>query len=670
MPLVGGMSGLPGGRTRGRQGRRMTAAVRILAAMLAGLIGAAELAACSPAPVKPPAAADVGWPFYGGDAGGQRYSPAAQITPANVRALKLAWSYSTGDAVSKDKVNHDTAFEDTPILAGGRLYVCSTFNEVSALDPGTGRQLWRFDPKIDPRVRYPNSDNCRGVAYWRDPAAAADAPCAARIFMNSNDRRLFALDAATGKLCPGFGQGGVVDVAAGVTLHRPGEMQITSPPVVVRGVVVVGSSIDDNQRVKEVSGAVRAYDAVTGQPRWSFDPLAGAKPAIVAGAANVWAPMSVDEARGLVFLPTTSPSPDFWGGDRPGDDGNADSVVAVKAETGQVVWAFHTVHHDLWDYDNPAQPTLATVTYQGRVQAAVLQPTKQGLLFTLDRDTGQPIIPVVERPVPQGGAPGEVLSPTQPFPIAPPPLAPTHISAKDAFGIFPWEKSACAKMIAAARSDGIYTPPSLKGTIVYPFTGGGVNWGGLAFDPAHDVVYVNTSNAVHLVTLIPRDKVRATHEKNLKLEVGPNEGAPFGVSRRVLLSPMGLPCNKPPWGLLHAIDMRDGHQLWATPLGTTQDIAPFSQFILGASGTPNFGGPIVTGGGLVFIGAAMDNYLRAFDAADGKELWRGRLPAGGQATPMTYVWKGRQYVVIAAGGHAKSGSHRGDEVVAFALPGS
>jgi len=369
--------------------------------------------------------------------------------------------------------------------------------------------------------------------------------------------------------------------------------------------------------------------------------------------------MSVDEDRGLVFLPTTIPSPDFWGGLRPGDDGNADSVVALKAETGEVAWAFKTVHHDVWDYDNPAQPTLGMVTYKGQTRPAVLQPTKQGLLFTLDRETGKPLIPVEERPVPQGGA----------FPIAPAPLAPSRISAADAWGITPWERDACKKAIAGARAEGLFTPPSLQGTIIYPFTGGGTNWGGLAFDPAHDVVYVNTSSALHLVKLIPAAKVKATQAAELKLEVGPQTGAPFGVSRQVLLSPYGLPCNPPPWGLLHAIDMRDGHQLWAVPLGTTQDRAPFSQLVLPHVGSPNFGGPMATAGGLVFIGAAIDNYLRAFDAASGKELWRGRLPAGGQATPMTYVWKGRQYVVIAAGGHSKSDTRRGDKVVAFALPG-
>jgi quinoprotein glucose dehydrogenase len=631
---------------------------------------AALLAACSPrAPVvHAVAGADLEWPVYGADQGGQRFSAARQITPQNVRALKVAWSFATGDAASKGLALKHASFEDTPIMAGGRVYVCSPFNEVFALDPATGRPLWRFDPRIDPTIRYGNSDVCRGVAYWRDPTAMAGAPCAERIFMNTNDRRLIALDAATGKACAAFGHDGTVDVAQGVVLHWRGAMQITSPPVVGRGVVVVGSSISDNERVKDFSGAVRAFDARTGAPRWSWDPLASAPPNVAAGAANVWAPMSVDEQRGLVFLPTTSPSPDFWGGMRPGDDGDADAVVALDIETGRRAWGFKTVHHDLWDYDNPAQPTLAMVAWGGILQPAVLQPTKQGLLFTLARDTGKPVIPVEERPVPQGGAPGETLSPTQPFPVAPRPLAPSVIRAKDAFGLTPWDRAQCRRMIAAARNDGMFTPPSTQGTIIYPFTGGGTNWGGLAFDAARQVVYVNTTSALHLVTLIPAAKVAAAKAAEPDAEIGPQTGAPFGMRRVIMRSSLGLPCNPPPWGQLHAIDMWTGKILWEVPLGTTRDLAPGSQLLLGNIGVPNFGGPIATASGLVFIGAAMDDYLRAFDAGSGRQLWRARLPAGGQATPMTYVWKGRQYVVIATGGHAKSDTRRGDQVMAFALP--
>lgn len=637
---------------------------------LAGAASLLALAACSPPATTPIArAADVDWPHYGGDAGGQRFSTAAQITPQNVRGLKVAWTHSTGEMARHGAELEHASFEDTPILAGGRLYVCSQFNAVSALDPGTGKALWTFDPKIDPKIRYPNKNVCRGVTYWRDAEAPADAACAARIFLPTDDRRLIALDAATGTPCAGFGQGGTVDVGAGLKLERPGQMQITSPPVVVRGVVVVGSSLDDNQRVHELPGTVRAYDARTGAPKWSFDPLGAAGPDFAAGAANVWAPMSADEARGLVFLPTSSASPDFFGGLRPGSGGDANAVVALDAETGRKAWSFQTTHHDVWDYDVPAQPTLADVAYGGTVRPAVIQATKQGLVFTLARDTGAPVIPVEERAVPQGAAPGETLSSTQPFPVAPRPLAPIRISEKDAFGITPWDRGKCRELIAGARHDGIYAPPSTQGTLLYPFTGGGVNWGGLAFDAGRQVAYVNTSSMIHKVTLIPADKVKATQQNERGKEVSPQAGAPFGMKREVLVSPLGMPCNPPPWGQLHAIDMRTGKVLWEVPLGTTRDMAPGSQLLLRNTGTPNMGGPIATASGLVFIGAAMDNYLRAFDAASGRELWKGRLPAGGQATPMTYVWQGRQYVVIAAGGHGMGDTKRGDTVVAYALPG-
>ena len=634
------------------------------------LMSLLALAACSPpTPQAIVRAPDTEWAHYGGDAGGQRYSGAAQITPANVGGLKVAWSYSNGDMARHRGAMEEASLETTPILAGGRLYACSAFDDVAALDPATGRELWRYDPGVDPKVEYPNAFTCRGVTYWRDPAAPANAPCAARIYVGTVDRRLIALDAASGKLCAAFGQGGTVDVGAGLKLLRAGQMQITSPPVVVRDVLVVGSSLDDNQRVHELSGAVRGYDVRTGALKWAFDPLANAGPGFQAGAANVWAPMSVDAARGLVFLPTSSASPDFYGAARPGNGGHANSVVALDAASGKPAWSFQTTHHDVWDYDIPAQPTLGDVAYGGRMTPAVIQATKQGLIFTLARDGGAPVIPVTERAVPQGGAPGEVLSPTQPFPIAPKALAPTRISPDDAFGLTPWDRGACRKLIAGARNEGIYTPPSTQGTILHPFTGGGVNWGGLAFDGSRQVVFVNTSSALHLVTLIPAARVKAARAAEPDEEISPQTGAAYGMRRVMLASPLGLPCNPPPWGQLHAIDMRTGKVLWEVPLGTTRDLAPGSQLMMPKTGTPNFGGPITTASGLVFIGAAMDNYLRAFEGATGKELWRGRLPAGGQATPMTYVWHGRQYVVIAAGGHAKADTKRGDQIVAFALPG-
>jgi len=624
---------------------------RLVDMAVGAVVAAVLLAPC----VK---AAETGWAQYGGDERGQRFSAARQITPANIAGLKEAWRFSTGDLATKGKAINRASFEDTPILADGRLYVCSPFNEVSALDPATGRQLWRFDPKLNIDIHYPNDFVCRGVAYANG-----------RIYLNTADRRLIALDAATGKPVASFGHGGTVIIPPGEQLDGPhfGRIHTTSPPVVSHGVVIVGSSIDDNQKVDELRGTVHAFDAKTGAPRWSFDPLSERKPPFRGGAANVWAPMSVDEQRGLVFLPVSSTSPDFWGGYRAGDGRYANSIVALHVEDGSVAWSFQTTHHDVWDYDLPAQPTLGVVTYRGIPHAAVIQPTKQGLLFTIDREDGKPLIPVVERKAPQGGAPGEVLSPTQPFPIAPGPLAPSTVKTDEAFGLTFWDRGACRKAIEGARHDGLYTPPSTQGTIIYPFTGGGTNWGGLAFDQAHDTVYVNTSSVMHLVTLIRRKEFSATREKFFDKEVSPNEGAPFGMMRVAMLSPLGMPCNPPPWGELHAIDMADGHIKWSVPLGTTEDMAPFSEYILGKTGTPNLGGPIVTAGGVVFIGAAMDDYIRAFDAKTGKELWRERLPAGGQATPMTYIWKGRQYVVIAAGGHSKLGTKRGDAVVAFAL---
>ncbi|HET7083831.1 MAG TPA: pyrroloquinoline quinone-dependent dehydrogenase [Rhizomicrobium sp.] len=608
-----------------------------------------------------PAEGDTGWSQYGGDPGGQRFSTATQITPANVTGLRQAWSYSTGAMARHAGAMSQASFEDTPILDEGKLFVCSPFYEAIALDPGTGKELWRFDPHIDtsPHIGYPEGFKCRGLAYGKDAAGRG------RIYLATADRRLIALDAASGRPVEGFGAHGAVTVSSG-KLEGPGQMQFTSMPLVSHGVVIIGSTFGDNRRAVELPGTVHAFDATTGAPRWSFDPLAGANEK--AGAANVWAPMSLDEKRGLVFLPTTSPSPDFWGGYRTATEKYTTAVVALKVESGEVVWSFQTVHHNVWDYDLPAQPTLGRVTYRGKTVDAVLQPTKQGLLFTLDRETGRPLIPVEERKVPQGGAPGEHLSPTQPFPLAPAPLAPSHITPDDAWGLTFWDRGKCRDAIASARNEGLFTPVSLRGSIIYPSNAGGTNWGGLSFDPARNIVYVNTSNIVNLVKLIPSADLQAARKADPHAEFGRNTGAPYAISRKFLLSPFGMPCNAPPWGALHAIDMHDGHELWKVPLGTTEDLAPFSQYLLGTAGAPNLGGPVATAGGLVFIAAAMDDYLRAFDAKSGAELWKGRLPAGGQATPMTYMWRGKQYVVIAAGGHAKLNTKRGDQVVAFALP--
>jgi quinoprotein glucose dehydrogenase len=604
-----------------------------------------------------------GWEYWGGDAGGTRFSPLNQITPENVGNLVRAWEFRTGDLDSRPPLAMArTKFEATPLFVEDSLILCSPFNEVIALDPGTGEQKWRYDPQISNEQRPANRYNCRGVAHWVDPQATETAACHARIFMGTNDARVVAIDAKTGTPCADFGDNGEVRLDVGTKLLWPGEFQITSAPVVSRGVVIVGSSISDNARVDAPSGAVRGFDARSGKPRWSWDPID--HNSVAAGSANVWAPMSTDEARGLVFLPTSSASPDFFGGKRPGNDANANSVVALRAETGEVAWAFQTVHHDVWDYDLPAQPTLTRIDTGTGMRDVVIQPTKSGFLFVLDRDTGKPVWPVEERSVPQGGVEGELLSPTQPFPTHLPALAPQKFSADDIFKLIPtFGASPCEQLIAGARNDGLFTPPSTQGTLIYPMTGGGVNWGGAAFDPVAQVLYVNTSRAIHIVKLIPRAEADA-YKPVKGVEFAQQRGAPYAMTRQLAMSPIGTLCNKPPWGVTEAVDLKAGKILWQTPVGTSEDVAPLG--IALNWGTPLVNGVVVTAGGLIFTGA-VDSYLRALDAKSGAELWQGRLPVPGIANPMTYLWKGEQYVAISAGGHSEIGTRIGDSVVAFRL---
>ncbi|WP_456748779.1 pyrroloquinoline quinone-dependent dehydrogenase [Bradyrhizobium sp. USDA 4354] len=603
------------------------------------------------------------WESWGGDVGGSRFSALRQITPDNVGQLVRAFEYHTGDLTARPpELMRRTKFQATPLFVEDSLIFCSPFNEVIALDPGTGAQKWRFDPKIATNQRPANRYVCRGVTYWIDDRAPRDAVCRSRIFVGTNDVRLIALDAKTGIPCTDFGKGGEIKLEIGMRLEWPGEFQITSPPAVGRGVVVVGSAIGDNRRVDAPSGVVRAFDARSGEPRWSFEPLQ--RDGIEAGHANVWAPMSVDETRGLVFLPTSSPSPDFWGGRRPGNNEHANSVIALRIETGELAWAFQTVHHDVWDYDLAAQPTLTRIDTGEGQRDVVIQPTKQGFIFVLDRDTGKPVWPVEERAVPQGGAEGEALSPTQPFPTHVLALTSQTISPDDALSLLPGlGRSSCERQFAEARNEGLYTPPSVQGTLEFPFTGGGVNWGSAAFDPVNQILYANTSRAAHLIRLIPRAEA-AGFNPPPGHDFGQQRGAPFAMSRALVTSPLGLLCNKPPWGEMVAVDLRGGKILWRSTVGTTEDLAPLGMPL--SWGAPLVNGLAVTAGGLVFTGA-MDAYLRAFDARSGKELWQGRLPVPGVANPMTYLWKGEQYVAIGAGGHSEAGTSIGDSVVAFRL---
>jgi len=658
--------------------RRRRAVLAFLALPCAGLVH------CSAPELDPPAAAvasTTSWPRYGGHPDGQRHAELAAITPENVGRLARAWSYRHGDVSDgSGDVPSTTADEHTPILVDGTLYLCTPFNRVIALDPATGEERWAFDPEIDLSGRFANQLVCRDVAAWHDAGAVPGATCARTIFTATNDAHLWALDAAAGTPCPGFGDGGRIDLHPGVGEQRwYGEYQVTSPPAVIGDRVVVGSAVSDNNRTTAPSGVVRAFDARTGALAWAWDlappgydrttrPVSEAGWAL--GTPNVWAPMAVDEPRGLIFVPTGNASPDYFHGERRDMNHYGSSVVALWAHTGAVVWHFQTVHDDLWDFDVPAQPTLTTLELDGRPRDVVVQATKMGLLFVLDRDTGRPVRPVQERPVPQAGAvPGEHVSPTQPFPHIPI-LARAELTPDDAWGLTPWDRGRCRERIESLRYEGIYTPPSLEGSIMFPGNAGGTNWGGIAVDPVRQLAFVRSSNLAFVVTMIPRadfEAERAAHDGH---EHGPQLGTPYGMRRHPFLSPLGLPCVPPPWGTLAAVDLRSGTMRWQVPHGTVRDLAPVPIPI--AWGVPGLGGPLVTRGGLVFIAAAFDDYLRAYDVETGDELRKARLPAGGQATPMGYRVSfedgtAREYVVVAAGGHGRAGTTQGDHLVAFAL---
>jgi quinoprotein glucose dehydrogenase len=605
---------------------------------------------------------DSGWPNYGHDPGGSRYSPAAQINRDNVGQLKVAWSYRTGalDQVGDDKRN--AAFEATPILVDAKLYLSTPFDHVIALEPETGKKIWEYDPKLDTSHGF-SEVTSRGVSAWKDSAAKPGQLCGLRIFIGTLDARLIALDGETGKPCADFGANGQVDLTKDVNLRDAGQYQVTSSPAIAGDLVITGSSIGDNRAVELERGIVRAFEVRSGKQRWSWDPIPWAsKSSPRTGAGNAWSTLSVDAERDLVFIPTGSASPDYFGGLRRGDNKWANSVVALKASSGEFVWGFQVVHHDLWDYDVASQPTL--FSWRDGTPAVAIT-TKMGRVFVLNRLTGAPLLPVEERPVPKSDIPGEDAWPTQPASTIS--MVPEKLSPEDAWGKTPEEKQACADKIKNARSEGIFTPPSVKGSIVFPGSVGGVNWGGAAYDPQRHLLVMDTNRLAIFVRLIPREKfdedIKAgTSNDRLHGEWGRQAGAPYAMFRTPLIGPSETLtlCSPPPWGTVAAVDLFTGKKAWDVPLGS---------FVPGMNtGTVTLGGPIVTGGGVVFSAATMDNAIRAFDAESGKEIWKYELPAGGQATPMTYTMNGKQYLVVAAGGHGKLGTKQGDYVVAFTLP--
>jgi quinoprotein glucose dehydrogenase len=632
-------------------------------------------------PQQQPEEDDGQWSYYGGDPGGNRHSALAQITRENVSRLEIAWTYRTGELGEGFARADKLAFEATPILARGSLYLSTPTNIVIALDPTTGRERWRYDPKISRDWSYAEATS-RGVSSWIDRELDPSSPCAHRILFGTLDARLIALDGRTGRPCADFGKSGVIDLTSGVRSSSRGQYLVTSPPAIYRDIVIVGSAIGDNRGVELERGVVRAFDVRSGKLLWSWDPIpaseAGAdskdwtvEGARRTGAANAWSIMSVDPGRGIVFVPTGSASPDFFGGERVGDNRYANSLVALRAETGEVLWHRQLVHHDLWDYDLAAQPLLVDIERDGKSIPAVVQATKTGLLFVFDRETGEPVFEIVERPVPRSDVPGESASPSQPFPATPALVSHAAITPEDAWGLTFYDRGHCRDLIERYRSEGIFTPPSLQGTILSPSYAGGVNWGSLSFDSQRQLVVAAVNHVPMVVTLLPREVWQKQKDSGdwPDSEFAAQKGTPWGMRRELLASPFGLPCTAPPWGTLAAVDLKRNSIRWQVMLGSTRDMTPW--FVPSRTiGMPNMGGPITTEGGLVFIAAATDNYLRAFDIDTGRELWKGRLPAGGQATPMTYEVDGRQFVVIAAGGHGALGTTRGDYVVAFALPKS
>ena len=644
--------------------------------LLSSLLLLPLLAVPNPAPDK--AVAD--WPAYGRDAGGSRYSPLDQINRSNVKQLRVAWTYHTGEAPGRSVVGEKAAFEASPILVDGGLYLSTPFDRVISLDPGTGKERWVFDPRVSMTTRY-SEVTSRGVSTW--PPRPAKPGERRRIFVATIDARLIALDAATGQPIREFGKEGQIDLTTGVRLVDPGDYQVTSPPAVIGNLVVVGSSMGDNRGVELERGVVRAYDARTGTLAWSWDPIPTdpsdparrtwkGDSADKTGAANAWGVISADPDRNLVFVPTSSPSPDYYGGERIGANFYANSVVALSASTGKVAWQYQVVHHDLWDYDVAAQPLLLTVRKNGKSVPAVAVATKMGRIFLLHRETGVPLYPVEERPVPASRVAGEEAWPTQPFPTFPLPLVPEKFSAGDAWGATSEDRQWCSERLKPLESEGIFTPPSLEGTVVFPSNVGGVNWGGISHDPKRGLLIAPTNRVVLFVRLIPRkeyENLRGTDAANrMSGEFGRQRGTPYAMYREFLRAPGGSFCNPPPWGTLSAVDLTTGKVRWEVPLGTIPGLAAPAGST--SWGSVNLGGAAVTAGGLVFIAAAVDPVLRAFDVETGRELWKTDLPAGGQATPMTYRLRrgGKQFVVICAGGHGKLGTKIGDSVVAFALP--
>ena len=664
----------------------------------------------TPAAAQAPAATVPGisgddWLAYGGTGYGQRYSSLTDITPATISRLEPAWTFHTGDMKGAGDP-HETTFEVTPLKVGDTLYLCTVHDHVIALDAATGHERWHFDPHVE--VGHTSQHlSCRGLAYHDDAkdaapsstqaattgigataaasigtaanSVAAGTPaaitpvCTRRIILPTIDGRLFALDAATGQLCAGFGDGGVVQLATNMGNLKPGYYMETSPPVVTRDLLIIGSSINDNESVANPSGVIRAFDVRTGRLVWNWDlghpdataPLSPDQ-RYTPNTPPSWAGASVDENLGLVYLPLGNQSPDQLGvGRSPEVERFSSSIVALDVATGHLRWVFQGVHHDLWDRDMPAQPTLVDLTIEGATVPTLIAPTKQGDVYVLDRRSGKPVFPVRELPAPSSSVPDESAAPTQPssaLSFMPPPL-----TGKDMWGATPWDQLVCRIELRSMRYAGPYTAPSAQRSLVYPGNLGVFNWGGVAVDPVRQVMVGTPTHLAFTFQLVPRHDPTTNLVSDGKEPWNENYGARYAVRIGPFLSPLGVPCQAPPWGAIAGVDLRTGKLAWLHRNGTVRDQMPSFLPIPFPMGVAGLGGPLITAGGVAFYSGTLDNYLRAYDVTTGRKLWQARLPAGGQTTPMTYRANGKQMVVVAAGGHGSFGTTLGDSVVAYAL---
>jgi quinoprotein glucose dehydrogenase len=625
---------------------------------------------------------DEDWRAYGRNQFGQRFSPLKQITPDNVRQLTVAWTFRTGDRQGPND-SPETTFEVTPIKVRDNLYLCSQHQQLFALDAKRGQLRWSFDPKVRSDRTFQHL-TCRGVSYHETPPGAVDtsgqpapADCPRRIFLPVNDGRMIAIDADNGKPCDSFANQGTLDLQEGMGIKTVGFYEPTSPPVVSDRIVVIGGAVIDNYSTEEPSGVIRGFDVYTGKLVWAWDSGAEDENALPSpthtytnNSPNSWIAASFDPKLNLIYIPMGVRTPDIWGGNRDAlSERYASSLVALDVSTGKHVWSYQTVHHDLWDMDLSAQPTLVDLPTSNGVVAAVIQPTKTGNLFVLDRRTGQPIVPAPERPVPQGAAPGDHVAPTQPFSELT--FRPEEkLTGADMWGATIFDQLACRILFHQMRYEGTFTPPSLQGTLVFPGNLGMFEWGGIAVDPVRQLAIANPIAIPFVSKLVPRGQdnptaPNAAHPSGSEIGVQPMYGTPYGVVLHPFLSPIGLPCKRPPWGFMAGLDLRTMKIIWMHRNGTIRDSAPFPIPI--KMGVPSLGGPLATAGGVAFLTSTLDYYIRAYDVGTGEQLWEDRLPAGGQSTPMSYGIDDVQYIVTAAGGHGSFGTKQGDYVIAYAL---